>query len=129
MTEPERPVLDEAELRPLVDAFYTRVRADPQLAPVFAAGVADWDEHLARLTDFWSSVMLSSGTYKGNPMAAHLRHAADITPALFARWLDLWQQVTADRLSPAAAAAMQAKAARIAQSLQLGIATLGSLGR
>jgi hemoglobin len=73
---------------------------------------------------FWSSVMLTSGRYKGNPMAAHLKHQARITPVLFERWLDLWAQVTAEELPPESAAAMQAKAARIARSLQYALSPL-----
>src|SRR5690606_25995200 len=39
----------------LVDRFYARVRRDPWIGPVFEAAVEDWPEHLALLTDFWSS--------------------------------------------------------------------------
>jgi hemoglobin len=68
--------------------------------------------------------MLTSGRYKGNPMAAHLKHQARITPAMFERWLELWAQVTAEQLPPSAAAAMQEKAARIARSLQYALSPL-----
>ncbi|MGF7151263.1 hemoglobin [Sphingomonas zeicaulis] len=119
MTRP--PLIDEAALRPLIEHFYERVRADPLLGPVFGAAVHDWDDHHARLADFWSSVMLTTGRYKGNPVALHLIHADSMTPDRFARWLTLWRETTDERLDPAAAAAMQAKAARIAESLQLAV--------
>ena len=54
-------------------------------------------------------------------MQAHLRHKPRITPDMFERWLALWAEVTAAEMPPAAAAALQAKAARIAESLQLGL--------
>ena len=54
-------------------------------------------------------------------MAAHVRHKPRITPALFQRWLALWAETTAELLTPAAAAALQARAERIAESLQLGM--------
>ncbi|MDF0489943.1 group III truncated hemoglobin [Sphingomonas sp. H39-1-10] len=113
--------LEESEIRPVVERFYDRVRADEALGPVFGAAVHDWDDHHARLADFWSSVMLTSGRYKGNPVALHLRHADALTPAAFARWLTLWAQTTDEMLPHAVAQAMQAKAARIAESLQLAI--------
>ncbi|PZR50253.1 MAG: preprotein translocase subunit TatC [Stutzerimonas stutzeri] len=119
MTRP--PLIDEAALRPLIEHFYERVRADPLLGPVFGAAVHDWDDHHARLADFWSSVMLTTGRYKGNPVALHLIHADSMTADRFARWLALWRQTTDELLDPAAAAAMQAKAARIAESLQLAV--------
>jgi len=65
--------------------------------------------------------MLTTGRYKGNPVAAHLKHRARITPELFQRWLLLWGQTTDEVMAPDAAAALQAKAARIAESLQLAL--------
>lgn len=114
-------MIDEAAIRPLVEAFYDRVRADPLLAPVFAAHVDDWDEHHARLTDFWSSILRTTGRYKGSPLALHLLHAEAMTPERFARWLQLWRETSDAILSPPVAAAVQAKAARIAESFQLAI--------
>lgn len=114
-------IVDESALRPLIEAFYARVRADPDLGPVFADAVSDWDDHHGRLSDFWSSVMLASGRYKGNPVALHLIHAERLAPELFIRWLELWRLTTEERLPTAAAIAMQEKAARIAESLQLAI--------
>jgi len=116
--------IDEAALQRLVRLFYARVREDAALGPVFEDAIADWPEHLDKLTAFWSSVMLTSGRYKGNPVAAHLKHQARITPALFERWLEIWAVTTTDILPPEAAAAMQAKAARIAQSLQYALSPL-----
>ena len=113
--------IDDAGLARLVEAFYARVRADSLLRDVFEDAVEDWPAHLERLAAFWSSVMLSSGRYKGTPVAAHLRHVDRITPAMFARWLDLWAEVTSVQMPSAAAAALQEKAARIARSLQLAL--------
>ncbi|MBB4858602.1 hemoglobin [Novosphingobium chloroacetimidivorans] len=113
--------LVESEIRPVVERFYDRIRGDEALGPVFGAAVHDWDDHHARLADFWSSVMLTSGRYKGNPVALHLRHADALTPAAFERWLTLWAATTQEMLPPPVARAMQAKAARIGESLQLAI--------
>ncbi len=111
---------DEA-LGRLVALFYARVRADAELGPIFNDAIGDWPEHLEKLTAFWSSVMLTTGRYKGNPVAAHALHKARITPALFQRWLALWQQATAETMPAATAAMLQQKAARIAESLQLAL--------
>ena len=114
--------ITEAGLRNLVDLFYARVRRDPLIGPVFNGAIHDWPEHLDRLQAFWSSVMLTSGRYKGQPLPAHIKHGEAITPAAFERWLSLWRETTGEVMPPAAAAAMQEKAARIAESLSLGIA-------
>ena len=113
--------ITEERLSELVDLFYGRVRKDDLIGPVFNRAIDDWPEHLERLQAFWSSVMLTSGRYKGNPMAAHRRHAGAIAPAMFDRWLALWAEVTSERLPGPAAAALQHKAGHIAESLKLGL--------
>ena len=122
--ELELPVegITEERLQALVDLFYARVRRDPMIGPVFNRAIHDWAEHLDKLQAFWSSVMLTSGRYKGRPLPAHIKHGEAITPASFDRWLDLWREATEEVMPPAAAAAMQEKAGRIAESLSLGIA-------
>lgn len=114
-------MVSEAEIARLVPAFYARVRRDPMLGPIFNDAIGDWPEHMGKLQDFWSSVMLASGRYKGQPMPAHVKHAGRITPAAFTRWLELWGETTNELLPPEAAAAMQDRARRIAESLSLGI--------
>lgn len=113
--------MTEDQLAVLVDRFYAKVRKDETLGPVFNGAVADWPEHLKKLTAFWSSVMRTSGRYKGNPMIAHLKHVAAIRPAMFARWLDMWRETARETLDEHGAAAVIAKAERIAESLQLGM--------
>lgn len=114
--------ITEERLSELVDLFYGRVRKDDLIGPVFNRAIDDWPEHLDRLKAFWSSVMLTSGRYKGRPLPAHVKHGDSIRQASFDRWLELWREATEEVLPPAAAAAMQEKAGRIAESLSMGIA-------
>jgi truncated hemoglobin YjbI/tellurite resistance-related uncharacterized protein len=97
------------------------VRDDASLGPVFGAAVENWPEHLEKLGAFWSSVMRTTGRYKGSPMGAHLRHAAAIEPAMFDRWLALWRETAAQELAAEHAAAVVEKAERIAESLKLAL--------
>lgn len=113
--------IDEAQLERLIPHFYGLVRSDPLLGPVFDEAIEDWPAHLGKLVAFWSSVMLTSGRYKGNPMAAHIKHGARITPEMFERWLALWAKATTEMVPPEIAQALQAKAARIAESLGLAL--------
>ena len=115
------PIIEETRLPALLERFYGRVRQDADLGPVFNDAVDDWPRHLERLAEFWSSVMLTTGRYKGDPMMKHLVHAERITPDMFTRWLTMWEQTTREMLAPEAASAMQAKAHRISESLQLAI--------
>jgi len=114
-------IVGEAQLEKLIPHFYGIVRSDPLLGPVFNEAVGDWPEHLDKLVAFWSSVMLTTGRYKGNPMAAHIKHNARITPEMFDRWLALWATATNEIVPPEIANALQAKAARIAESLSLAL--------
>lgn len=115
--------LDEATLRAHLDAFYAKVRRDPDLGPVFAAAVEDWPAHMDVLTDFWCTVALRTPRYKGNPLAVH--KALPLPPGafrdLFPLWLGLWRETARERFAPDDAALLIEKAERIAQSLQAGI--------
>lgn len=113
--------VDEKDLARLVDRFYATVRADALIGPVFNDAIDDWPEHLEKLTAFWSSLMLTSGRYKGAPMAAHLKHHARITTAMFERWLALWREATEAEMPPGIAALMQVKAERIAQNFKFAL--------
>ena len=88
------PISEEEVIR-LVQAFYSKVRSDKELAPVFEAYLADWDRHIARMIDFWSSALRGTGRYKGTPMP---KHAAlhGLTAQLFHRWLALFWETTAE---------------------------------
>lgn len=123
MAEPVDAPLDDTRIRHLVERFYDRIRADAELGPVFEAAVEDWEAHLSILTDFWCSVMLAAGRYKGNPLAVH--GALPLPPerfeALFPRWLALWRATTAELFAPDIAALFAEKAERIARSLQAGL--------
>jgi hemoglobin len=111
--------ITEPAIAALVDRFYGKARQDPVIGPIFNDAVHDWDEHLHKLYDFWSSVMLTSGRYKGNPMAAHVKHP--IESGFFDRWLALWRETASELFAPAAAAQFRAKAERIAESLKLAL--------
>ena len=113
--------LQHEQIRPVIDAFYGRVRQDPRLGPIFNAHVKDWEQHSERLADFWSSLMLGTGRYKGNPFGQHKPFAGELDHELFARWLELWQ-VSTDEMFPAEIAQeFQRKAARVAESLKAGL--------
>jgi hemoglobin len=112
--------IDEAMIETLVRAFYGRVREDPLIGPVFESKIQDWEEHLGRLCTFWSSVVLGSSRYRGQPMAAHL--PLPIDSPHFDRWLEIFAQTARDVCPPPAAIHFLDRASRIADSLELGIA-------
>jgi len=86
-----RDIKTENDVRAFVDEFYNRVQEDNLLGPVFndIAKVA-WGEHLRTMYSFWSSMLLGARSYKGAPFPPHAALRAHITPAHFARWVDLF---------------------------------------
>lgn len=110
----------EAEIRTLVHSFYARIREDAELGPIFNGAIEDWEPHLAKMCEFWSSVMLTTGRYKGQPMRAHLK-LKQATPKHFDRWLMLFRETAEEVCAPETAERFVEKAARIAESLQLGM--------
>ena len=113
----------EAIIHDQVHAFYGKIRTDPALGPIFNREIDDWDHHLAKMCDFWSSVLLMTGRFKGAPMAAHAR-LAEVRSTHFARWLHLFRQTAEEVCPPEAAVLFVAKSEMIAQSLQLHIAAV-----
>ncbi len=120
----EIPRPSEEAIRRLVDRFYARVRRDEVLGPVFAGALGEdeqaWACHLARLCDFWSSVMLKTGRYHRDPFSAHLR-LPGIAPAMFDRWLGLFGQTCSELFAPETADAFRERAERIGRSLRIGL--------
>jgi hemoglobin len=112
----------EDSIAMLIDRFYGAIRRDPVLGPVFENAIAEneWPKHLATMRRFWSSVMLTSGQYSGNPVAVH-RAVQGLERPMFARWLALFEATAADLFAPDQAALFADKANRIATSLQLAI--------
>ncbi len=112
----------DTQIETLVAAFYARIRTDAELGPIFLDAIgADWTPHLKTMCDFWSSVMNTTGRYKGRPIPAHLK-LKGIEPRHFERWLGLFSETTHDLFDAELAALFVQRAQRIAESLKLGFA-------
>jgi len=115
--------LDEALVRRVVDAFYAKARRDPVIGPVFNRVIADadWPAHLATIANFWSSMLLGTGSYQGRPMPKHLA-IGDLADRHFERWLALFRQTVTELCTPDVAALFVDRAERIAHSFRIGLA-------
>jgi len=108
------------EISELVDRFYAKVRLDPEIGPIFNAAIDDWPAHLSLLKDFWSTVLLTERSYKGDPLSKHLELSLD--PAHFARWLTLFAETAREVMSPDHADIIIGKSHRIAANFKAAIA-------
>lgn len=123
--QPEHPLTHPLVDRPFISAlvrdFYSRVRADSRLGPIFAAEIrGDWESHLEKMTDFWCSVILKNGAYSGRPVPAHLK-LKQVREDDFVVWLGIFKRTATELCEPDVAAVFVERAERIAQSLKLAM--------
>ena len=78
----------------IVRSFYSKVRDEKTLGPIFNQMIQNWEEHFETLTDFWETNLFGYIKYKGNPIAVHRQvdrsFQEKITDKHFGIWLNLW---------------------------------------
>lgn len=112
--------ISEAEIDVLVETFYRRVQNDEVIGPIFNAQVEDWPAHLALLKDFWATVVLAAGRFRGNPLETHLK--LKLEPQHFERWLGLFRETALEVLPRDKAEVFIGKSEQIAGTFQRVIA-------
>ena len=108
--------ITEDQIRAVVVEFYRRARQDDRLGPVFEAHVHGWDEHLVRMTDFWSAALLRTGRYSGRPVERH-RSIDGLAAGHFDRWIELFEATVRDLCSPEEAEAFLVPARRMREGM------------
>lgn len=82
----------------MVNEFYSRVKEDELLGPVFLAKIpGDWEPHLQILRKFWYTVLFGEPGYFGNPFMKHT--SLPIDKEHFDRWIQLFYQTIDDLFS------------------------------
>jgi hemoglobin len=112
--------LDEQTIHDVVHGFYDAIRNDDLLGPIFNGAIATeaWPIHLAKMCDFWSSVLLRTTRYDGRPLPPHLRIDTLGDPH-FRRWLTLFCATVRRTCPPEVADLFMDRALRIAHSFRL----------
>jgi hemoglobin len=113
--------IDESLIRAVVDEFYRRARRDEGLGPVFESHIDDWGEHLGRMADFWSSALLRTGRYAGNPLERH-RAVEGLDLGHFDRWVDLFEETVRDLCPSPQADAFLVRARRMRDAMTRALA-------
>lgn len=108
------------EIHDLVVHFYREVAFDDLLGPVFGeVAEVDWSTHIPKLIDYWCRVLLGQRGYDGSFLGAH-RRVHDVQafdPALFDRWLQLFEESVDARWAGPGADRAKRHAGRMAESL------------
>lgn len=79
----------------MVDTFYDKVKANPTIGYIFNdIAKVNWEHHLPKMYDFWSSILLNDHSYSGQPMGKHidLSKQAPMTKVEFLEWLRLFYE-------------------------------------
>ena len=89
-----KEIENRADLRLLVERFYTKIRADEEIGFFFNETITNWEEHLEKLTDFWEMNVFGTRKFTGNPIVAHntvdKKFDQQISSNIFGIWLNLW---------------------------------------
>lgn len=86
---------NEQEISILVRRFYGDVAQDEILGHIFNdVAHVNWDEHIPKIAEFWSKMLLGIDGYEGDPFEAHMKtHMIEpFTHEHFRRWLELFQE-------------------------------------
>ena len=117
-------VITEESIKELVNRFYQKVRENKDLGPIFDKVIGeddrDWEPHLERMYAFWSSIMLTSGRYHGNPMKKH-KDLPQFDKDLFDVWLSLFAETAREVHTKPIAERYIDRSKRIAESLKLSL--------
>ena len=91
-----KDIADEADVRRLVDEFYSAIRNDALLNPIFTdVAKVDWDHHLPKMYAFWNGLILGIPGYAGAPFPPHT--VLPVGREHFTRWVEVFH-ATVDRL-------------------------------
>lgn len=120
VTIPPRIAVSPEQINLIVAAFYTRVRSNSSLGPVFAKHVQDWPVHEEKIAGFWRNALLYERSYDGNPMMKH-QNAGDVRVLHFPIWLEIFDEVLAEHLPQTLAQQWSALAHRIGRGLSFGL--------
>lgn len=110
-------IRSQEHIRLLVDTFYSRVRQDDDLAPVFETHIKDWQAHLPLMYRFWERLLFGTGVYDGNPFSKHL--PLPLEKKHFDAWVRLFTATVNDHFAGPVAERSKQLARNIAGTFQL----------
>lgn len=87
--------INKDNIAKLMEIFYTKVQKDKELGIIFNTAIGTskeaWEEHKAKIGNFWSGLLLGEGDYNGQPLKKHL-DLPYFKQELFEVWLKLFEE-------------------------------------
>jgi len=120
----KRDISNRADIQQLVDTFYEKVKGDEVIGYLFnEVAKVNWEQHLPRMYDFWENIIFQTGSFKGNPMVAHvqLHQKSPLSKEHFARWQQLFLATVDELFEGEKAELTKQRAMSIATMIQIKV--------
>lgn len=122
----KRQIETREDIKFMVNEFYSKARTSEVIGHFFNE-VADihWEEHMPRMYDFWSDILLGTSVYKGNPMTKHfgLNEKSRMKPNHFEEWIGLWKANLSEHFEGEKAEEALLRAQNIARLMEFKVAS------
>jgi len=118
----KKDIQGREDIRVLMEAFYTRLLADPSISYLFTdVAKIDMIEHIPVLVDFWDSVLFQSDSYRKNAMQPHmvLHQQSPLQKHHFQTWLSHFNSTVDELFEGETAFLAKQRARSIATMIEL----------
>lgn len=117
MDNRKNDILTLEDVKLLVDAFYTKVREDQLLAPIFEERIGNnWPIHLEKMYGFWQTILLETPVYSGSPFLKHMN--LPVQKEHFENWISLFNSTVDEHFTGEKADEAKWRAARMGEMFQ-----------
>lgn len=122
-----RDIENREDIKLLIDTFYSRVRENEMIGPIFQNRIQDnWPAHLEKMYNFWESLLFGQSVYSGRPFPPHA--SLGISKPHFEQWLGLFHQTVDDLFEGERATHAKWRANKIAEVFQAKLSFTQPLG-
>jgi hemoglobin len=110
-------IINLNDIKVLVDNFYTKIRDEKLLGPIFNGIIGDnWPAHLSKMYGFWQTLLLDTPAYSGSPFLKHAK--LPIAKEHFDRWMELFNETVDEHFAGVKADEAKWRAARMSEMFQ-----------
>lgn len=110
-------IINLNDIKVLVDNFYTKIRDEKLLGPIFNGVIGDnWPAHLTKMYGFWQTLLLDTPAYSGSPFLKHAK--LPIAKEHFDRWMELFNETVDEHFAGVKADEAKWRAARMSEMFQ-----------
>jgi hemoglobin len=117
----------EENLEIFLKAFYDAVQEDDLIGPVFTNRIGtteeDWAPHMIRVNQFWCSLLLAKGQFKGKMVPIH-NQIPGLQTEHFKRWMEIFTPIVNAHYAISPALDLIIKAQTVMRTLHKGYTAL-----